>query len=113
MPSCRKISLILLSCDYLAVTGRAAYAACSYYHSYSSSGDDNLKEDEATVVIAAAIFLACKVSEEPRRIRDVINVVKAAKGEDVIQMDFDEVCSSHRSARIGAISARSIGVYEP
>lgn len=84
------IVALVRACDYLAVSGRCVFTACSFYHTYYKE-ESSVDERDTTIIIAAAIFLACKVSEEVRRIRDVINVVKAAHREDVIQMDFDEV----------------------
>lgn len=79
------LSALLVAAEVLDVQVETQFTAGCLLHRYAAVVEDNT---EWRWILAACLFLACKTSEDPRRLRDMINVAEMIDWKtdpDVIQ----------------------------
>jgi hypothetical protein len=81
------ICALFVACDILQLSAETQFTAGCLLHRYYASIYENDKDDKSDTpstylsnyILAACLFLAAKVEEEPRRLRDVITIAHILK----------------------------------
>jgi hypothetical protein len=73
------------------IAGYASFYLHKYLNFQMVSVDSEVKEQDAELLLTSVLYLACKVSEQFRTIRDVFNVVKAIMNPGIVVSDLDKV----------------------
>lgn len=73
------------------IAGYASFYLHKYLNFQMVSVDSEVKEQDAELLLTSVLYLACKVSEQFRTIRDVFNVVKAIMNPGIVVSDLDKL----------------------
>ncbi len=89
----KNVASIFNICSKLELEVTTAAIAISFLHRYIDfmEKDGSNCDEDTEVLMSSCIFLAAKVKEQSRSMRDIINIVKAYKGENTEHMVFDSV----------------------